>query len=138
MATQILKISNHQWEQMKDHVARIAPIEACGMLGGNKATVQKVFETTNILQSPVRYQIDPRQQISIFHQMEDSDMELVAIYHSHPTGPNTPSNIDISEAAYPQAFYLIWFKINDQWDCAGFQIISGSFSQIKLIQNQVE
>lgn len=138
MDSKILKISNLHWDQMKTHVDKVAPIEACGMLGGNETHVKKVFETTNILNSPVRYQIDPRQQINIFHQIEDYEMELVAIYHSHPTGPNTPSNIDISEAAYPEAFYLIWFKIIDQWDCAGFQINSGSFSQIKLIRNQVE
>jgi len=39
--------------------------------------------------------------------MRERGEELFAIYHSHPSSPATPSIIDLEEAGYPEALYLI-------------------------------
>jgi proteasome lid subunit RPN8/RPN11 len=40
-------------------------------------------------------------------EWEDAGLELLAIYHSHPQGPEGPSETDIAMATYPEATYII-------------------------------
>jgi proteasome lid subunit RPN8/RPN11 len=39
--------------------------------------------------------------------MREQRLELVGIYHSHPTGENVPSQSDSEKAFYPEAAYVI-------------------------------
>ena len=52
------------------------------------------------------YEVDP-DTLARMIDFEDAGLELVAIYHSHPRGPETPSPIDIARATYPDSVYLI-------------------------------
>ena len=40
-------------------------------------------------------------------QFEDQGLALWGIYHSHPEGPETPSETDVKLAYYPDAVYVI-------------------------------
>lgn len=121
---------------MRQHVIQQAPVEACGLLGGQKdgTTFQAelVIPTKNSLQSTSRYQIDPQEQINAFEAFEQAEMDLVAIYHSHPDGPEWPSPTDIAEAYYPEAVYLIWFKRNQSWHCLGYSIQNSNVKEVNL------
>ena len=99
--TSKLFIPKKIWQSMQEHAAQNAPLEACGLVSGRieKGSYQAadVIPTTNILNSPIRYQIDPHEQLNAFYEMEASGLELVAIYHSHPHGPEVPSHTDIKK-----------------------------------------
>jgi proteasome lid subunit RPN8/RPN11 len=43
----------------------------------------------------------------VFVEIEESGLELVGIYHSHPQSPAYPSPRDVDMAYYPEAAYLI-------------------------------
>jgi proteasome lid subunit RPN8/RPN11 len=119
-------IDREQWEQMSADVTQRAPHEACGLLAGQMEgdvyRAVQVIPTTNVLHSPVRYRIDPYEQLAAFEQMEADGLELVGIYHSHPQGPPVPSATDRAEAFYPEAVYLIWCAEAGVWECRGFII----------------
>ncbi len=83
------------------------PLEACGLLGGRNGRVYHLYTVENQLRSPVRYEMDPLQQIQALLHMEDAGNELLAIYHTHPHGPETPSPTDVSLATFPEAIYII-------------------------------
>ena len=114
-------ISPEQLQQMLEHVTEQAPNEACGLLGGSNSRVQQVVPVKNAAESQVRYRMDPAEQVSALFGFEERGMELVAIYHSHPTGPPGPSSIDIREDAYPDAFQLIWFLEAGDWVCRAYR-----------------
>lgn len=114
------------WEQMRLDVARRAPQEACGLVGGENGRAREVFPVTNSLHSPSRYRLDPQEQIRIFLLLEARHWQLVAIYHSHPNGPENPSPTDLDEAAYPEAVYLIWSQTQAGWGCRAFRIEPGT------------
>jgi proteasome lid subunit RPN8/RPN11 len=133
---QTIKISQAAMRQMRGEVAQCSPEEACGLLSGQIETgfyqVVAVIPATNELHSPVRYRIDPREQIAAFNQIEAQGLELVGIYHSHPAGPLAPSPTDIAEAFYPAAVYLIWSAPASDWQCRAFLIRDGQVMPVEI------
>ncbi len=114
------------YQEMLAEVSRRAPEEACGLLGGvvqgGQGLAARAWALTNRLHSPVRYQIDPLEQLAAFQAMDDAGLSLVAIYHSHPHGPPHPSPTDIAEAFYPESVYLIWAHDGERWSAQAFHI----------------
>ncbi len=51
--------------------------------------------------------MDPKQQIKTILDIEKKGLQLLGIYHSHPLGPQSPSEIDIAQAYYPEVAHLI-------------------------------
>lgn len=130
--SQGLWLTQSQWEIMNKEVIQQAPEEACGLLAGKNGHVLEVFPTTNIIHSPVRYRMAPQEQYQVFQQMEKQGWDLLGIYHSHPHGPSIPSPIDIKEAYYPEAVYLIWFPKGGEWTCSGYVIYDDQVEQIPI------
>ena len=120
------------WEQMRADVQARLPEEACGLVGGVQPRALQVFPVANALHSPVRYRMEAEEQIHIFLSLEKSGWDLLAIYHSHPAGPDQPSPTDLAESAYPECVYLIWFPRQGEWTCRGFLIQEGNFLEVPL------
>lgn len=113
------------------HVDSLAPLEACGLLAGRNSKVESVLEVTNQSQSPVRYVMDPIEQLHAFEWIDDNELELLGIFHSHPAGPETVSPTDIAEAAY-DVVYVILARVNGVWRARGFWIEDGGYSEVTL------
>jgi proteasome lid subunit RPN8/RPN11 len=116
---------------MKRHVQRLSPLEACGLLAGRGQRIELVIGVRNLARSPSRYLMSPIGQLRAFSRIEQSQMELLSIYHSHPKGPSHPSPTDIQEAMYP-VVYIIWSPQAGKWQADGFWIESGQFSVVTL------
>jgi len=127
-----IHVSPEQLQQMLEHVAEEAPIEACGLLGGSDFRVQQVVPIKNAVKSQVRYRMDPAEQVSALFGFEERGMELVAIYHSHPAGPPGPSPTDIREDAYPEAIQLIWFLEMGDWVCRAYRFGEGGAVEMPM------
>ena len=104
------------------------------MVAGDDQTSCAVYPVMNELHSPVRFRMDPEQQLKYFNQLEAEDWQLLAIYHSHLQGPEEPSAIDIAEAYYPGVIYLIWSNTSGEWDCKGFLIEQGLVKPVSIIR----
>ena len=117
-----LHIKLEHWLEMLIDVEGRAPQEACGLIAGIDDRCLAVFPISNALQSPVRFRMEPHEQLDAFNHIDEKNWLLLAIYHSHPTGPAHPSPTDIAEAAYPEAVNLIWSPKDEGWHCRGFII----------------
>ena len=84
-----------------------APEEVCGLLVGSGCRVSHVLPVQNEYHSPIRFRMEPREQLMNFLWYEKQNLELLAIYHSHPCGPAEPSPTDIYEFAYPETISMI-------------------------------
>ena len=128
---------------MLDHLKACLPEEACGLLGGLPADLGRgqparctaVLPVTNADHSPVRFSMDPEEQLRAFHWIEEQGLELVGIFHSHPTGPSHPSATDLAEFAYPGVLYLIWSPgaHGPDWQLHAFRIDGGAYSVVELV-----
>jgi [CysO sulfur-carrier protein]-S-L-cysteine hydrolase len=128
---QSLTLTNDQLQKMIAHVDSHAPLEACGLLAGLNSKVETVLEVTNRAQSAVRFVMDPIEQLNAFEWIEANGLELIGIFHSHPTGPETVSPTDIVDAAYA-VVYVILALSDDVWHIRGFWIENGKFSEVTL------
>ncbi|MBI3338674.1 MAG: M67 family metallopeptidase [Chloroflexi bacterium] len=126
-----MKIKREYWNAMRDHVAANAPLEACGLLAGKNDTVEKIFLIANQVQSPVRFRMNPTEQLQAFNWIESNGLELLSIFHSHPAGPETASVTDIEEAAYP-VVHIIWSRNAGAWQARGFWIEDMRVTEVTL------
>lgn len=93
-----------------------------------------MYLVDNRLASPSAYEMDPQQQLEAMLDMEDREMELQAIFHSHPQGPDRPSTADLDVAFYPEAAYVIVSLRNpDKPSTRGFIIKGREVEEIPII-----
>jgi proteasome lid subunit RPN8/RPN11 len=126
-----LKIKREHWNVMRAHVQENAPLEACGLLAGKNDSVEAVLPITNQVRSPVRFRMDPAEQLRAFNWMEAKGLDLLGIFHSHPAGPAIASPADLAEAAYP-VVHLIWSRSTDDWQARGFWFENGRAAEVNL------
>ncbi len=114
--------------------ARSQPnIECCGLLAGTAGTIEEIFPAHNALNSAKAYEIAPDELFSLFRSMRDSGLELAGIYHSHPTGDNSPSKSDIDLAYYPGVPYVILSPLeNTPQPIRAFLIVDGAVSELEI------
>ena len=125
-----LRISDYQ--QMQQYVLRMLPEEACGIIGGIRNTSKVVYGIENTLHSPVRFQMEAQGQVRAMIDIEDSGLDLLAIFHSHPSGPDHPSPTDLSEFLYPGTYYLIWYPEAENWTCKAYEMSTEEFRFIPI------
>lgn len=128
-----LFLRREHWQQMRLDVESRETEEACGLVAGEGLTSCEVFPVTNELHNPVRYRLDPEEQLKALLKIEEKNWNLLAIYHSHLRGPDQPSATDISEAMYPGVIHLIWYPLGAEWACRGFLINSGSIEPVQIV-----
>jgi len=126
-----LKLTPAHWQTMLNQVASEAPLEACGLLAGKQDSVETVLKIYNADKSPVRFRMDAQEQYNAFEWMDANDLDLVGIFHSHPSGPETVSLTDIAEAAY-EVVHVIWSYENGIWNARGFWIEKGQVTEVAL------
>jgi proteasome lid subunit RPN8/RPN11 len=82
--------------------------------------------------------MDPAEQLHAFGLIEERNMELVGIFHSHTgdeasgsVAPEGPSPTDVAEAAYP-VVQIIWCRRAGQWSARGYWINGGRIAPVTL------
>jgi proteasome lid subunit RPN8/RPN11 len=103
-----MRIARDLYQQMIDHAREEAPNECCGMVAARDGQAVRVYRATNIEASPLRFRIDPQEQLRINDEIEDAGLDLEAIYHSHTRTEPRPSQTDINFAGlWPGVLWVI-------------------------------
>jgi proteasome lid subunit RPN8/RPN11 len=102
-------------------------------MAGPAGDVARIYPVENRLHSPVAYEMEPLQQIQALQQLEDAGWELLAIYHSHPHGPERPSAQDVAQAYYPDTLSVIVSLAHlEQPVVRAFSIRDGAVCEVRL------
>lgn len=136
MSLEWIRLRKDQWHAMMEHVLSCLPQEACGLLGGEDGRVLSVRPVKNTSRNPYRFRMDPDAQIKAMFEIEEEGHQIVAIYHSHPVGHEVPSEIDINEAAYPDAAYLIWYPSGGKWNCRAYVMLAEGSEEIPIVLDE--
>ncbi len=81
------------------HAQAELPNECCGILAGTIGTdgigrISHRFSLVNAAASPTEYRWEPRGTLDAHRTMRALGIEMLAIYHSHPTSEPIPSRTD--------------------------------------------
>lgn len=128
-----LSVPQSHCEEMLRFLREAYPLEACGILAGLDGRVRRLYAVENRLHSPVAFEMEPQQQLDAILDLEEAGLEMVAIYHSHPSGPQTPSATDVAKAYYPDVAHII-VSLADlrRPSIRAFTIKEGQFDEIVL------
>lgn len=127
-----MRISREHFDEIVAHAREDAPNECCGMVATQDDRAVAVYRAQNAAASPLRYEIEPRDQYRIEMAIDDSGCELGAIYHSHTRSAPLPSQTDINLAFHPQALYVIVGVAGEDDDVRAYRIIDGRVEDAKL------
>ena len=128
-----LQIPKNIFEQMLQQAKEEAPIEACGVLAGKDGTIEKIYKMTNIDHSTTHFMLAPKEQFDVIKDIRAADIEMLAIYHSHPETPARPSAEDIRLALMPDVTYVI-VSLQDPEAAVvkGFLIKDGNVTEVPV------
>jgi [CysO sulfur-carrier protein]-S-L-cysteine hydrolase len=97
-----LQIPRHLYDAMIAQARAELPNECCGLLAGHIFAVEgprrvvQLYPLVNATASPVEYTSDARSMFDAVRSMQKLGLELLAIYHSHPTSEPIPSRTDLA------------------------------------------
>jgi [CysO sulfur-carrier protein]-S-L-cysteine hydrolase len=129
-----VRIARELYEQIVAHARAEAPNECCGVVAINGDDgARDVFPARNKFASPLRFEIDERDLIRIWTAIDERDLELGAIYHSHTRTSPEPSQTDINGAAqWPGALWIIVGLAGEEPDVRTWAIEDGRVTQVEL------
>src|SRR5262245_49369171 len=86
------------YRDMVAHAVEERPHECCGLLAGRVVDgigrAARIYRLVNALESPVEYESEPRSMLAAMRDMIAAGLDVVAVYHSHPTSRPIPSAKD--------------------------------------------
>jgi len=106
-----------------------APDECCGLVGTRDGEAVRLLKLRNAAASPLRYEIDPKDQLRAFDELDDAGLDLGIIYHSHTRSAPEPSQTDINLARYPDSLYMIVGVAGPDDDVRLWRIADGQVAQ---------
>ena len=121
-------------DEIVAHAEQESPRECCGIIAGREGVPVRLYRTTNVAPGNALYEIDPAELIDLeFRELPRQDLEIIAIYHSHPATEAFPSETDRRLAFWPQAVYLIC-SLADPTDphVRGFRLRDGAVTELTL------
>ena len=140
-----LLIPRALYEEMVAQARAELPNECCGLLGGvfeeagpgggRVGRVVRRYPLVNAAASPRLFESDPRSMFDADRDMRRNKLEVLAVYHSHPTSPPVPSRKDLERNYSEQVMNLIigltgetpeargWWLTESEYHRASFEVI---------------
>ena len=129
----MLKLQRSYVDEIISHAREEAPNECCGIIAGNDGHATKLYRAINAEASPYRYNVDPKDLLRIYRDLDDRDWDVLGIYHSHTHTEAYPSPTDVRLAAWPEAYYLIVSLADEaKPDLRAFRITDGQVTEEEL------
>ena len=115
-------------DEMVSHCKSARPNEACGLLGAQDGTIVKVFRCTNAASSPVRYALDPKEQLAVDRTLQREGWDLGGVFHSHTRTAAYPSPTDV-RLATEDVPYVIVSLATEQPSIRAFRILKKTWDE---------
>jgi proteasome lid subunit RPN8/RPN11 len=94
------------------HALAESPLECCGLLAGviradGVGEVRLRYPLVNAAASPIEFESEPRSLFSADKDIRRQGLNVLAVYHSHPTSEPVPSRKDLARSWGPSVVNLI-------------------------------
>ena len=131
-----MKITDSVVRAIIEHAEGEAPNEACGYLAEQNGVIVRHYALTNLDKAADHYSMDPKEQFAAIKDIRGRELQLAAVYHSHPETPARPSAEDIRLAYDPEISYLIISLAESAPGIKSFKIRSDTVSpeEIEIVE----
>ena len=89
------------------------PNESCAFLLGHNDKVKEILEVRNSDESPVTFRIESKDLLNAYYLAESKGLQVIAIFHSHPTKP-WPSSTDVKFMEINPIVWVIYSTTDGQ------------------------
>ncbi|MBE2320189.1 M67 family metallopeptidase [Solirubrobacter sp. CPCC 204708] len=134
-----MRISRQLLDEIVEHARADAPKECCGMIATRDGEAVSVHRARNAANSALKYVMDPKEQLQIQTAIDDADLDLGAIYHSHTRSDPVPSQTDVNLAKFdndtpkwPGTLFLIVGVKAAEPDIRLWSIVGNDYEQVEL------
>jgi [CysO sulfur-carrier protein]-S-L-cysteine hydrolase len=129
-----MRIAQSLVDEIVQHAREDLPNECCGIVSTSDGAAVKVYRARNSHASPLRFEIDSRDLIRIYSDVESEGHELGSMYHSHVKSSAYPSQTDVNFAQeWPG---LIWLIVSladaDAPDLKAFRITGPDVEEVEV------
>lgn len=113
---------------LEHHAERTAPAECVGFLFGHEAKVFRHVPLTNVAETPeTRFFAEPMEMLRALTGADKVGERLLAVYHSHPRGPDQLSEDDVQHAQPG----LVQLLLTPEGVFA-FVVVNGAVEEVRL------
>ena len=132
-----LRIAWRDYQAVLNLAILSAPFEVCGFLAGKGSHVCGVLPVPNIASDPTTtFMMKGSDQFAAMREIAARKWELLAIYHSHPSGERPdPSPADVEQSQYPELLTVIISPMVTSASASmqAFTIVQGNVQAVPLI-----
>ncbi|MGE3909233.1 MAG: M67 family metallopeptidase [Chloroflexota bacterium] len=126
----MIQIARAVYDEMIAHALETRPFECCGVLAGSGGIVTQGFRAENVADlNGVRYEVDPKAFLRINREIDDADLELLGIYHSHPFTRAYPSATDLAQAWEGLVYVIVSLTDFLAPDVKAFTVVNGEITE---------
>jgi proteasome lid subunit RPN8/RPN11 len=126
-----LRIPRPLLEEIVAHAREESPRECCGMIAAEDGRAVAVHRVRNVAINPkTAYFMDAKEQLVTWQAIEDADLEIGAIYHSHPRSEPVPSQTDVNLARqWPGMRWMIVSLQSAEPEIRTWRIVDDAFHE---------
>jgi proteasome lid subunit RPN8/RPN11 len=118
----IMRISQTQLTELVDIATSSLPNESCALLVGEvkdmkiwkDVRVVEIIAARNADQSIVSFSVDEIELIELYERAEARGLQIVGIFHSHPSKP-APSSTDVEFMRINPIVWLIYSSVTHEF-----------------------
>jgi proteasome lid subunit RPN8/RPN11 len=111
-----------------------APRECCGLLIGRPGVVEREYATRNLDSSETHFTVDPVDHFAALRVAREAGLAVIGAYHSHPTCPAVPSEVDLHEANDDDFVHLIvGVDATQSFEIRAYWCSDGNFVPLTLV-----
>lgn len=132
----VLVLGLDVWEKVLAHCLEGAPLEACGLLGGqagDRAVAERCYPATNAAGSSRVYTVEPRDLLRADREEEAAGGELIGVWHSHTHTEAWPSPTDVGQAPDPGWHYVLVSLRDVEPTLRSFRIRDGNIFEESVV-----
>lgn len=127
--------------RLEDETFAGLPEEVCGLLVGitdeTDVFIDNFLLMRNVSPTPEQaFEIDPEALLQMQKLLREQKVDIIGVYHSHPTGNITPSQSDLDQANSPGWVWLIG-AINEHEEYHYGAYIHKSDGKNKFVEEEI-
>jgi proteasome lid subunit RPN8/RPN11 len=130
-----LQLPRHIREDMFAHARCELPNECVGLLAGvisgGMGRVVKRYPLVNAAASPREYLSQPESMFAAYRDMRERGLEILGVYHSHPSSDPVPSRTDLERNYGGEVVNFIISLKNEAPELRGWWLKESSYEELE-------